>query len=328
MAVQTMQPAGQNREQRIGIVRGGRGSGRPARLHRGNGTGRHGESKEINDEQVARALGWFSIGLGLAEILAPRELAKFIGVPQHRLLFRLLGVREMTSGIGILTQRKPAGWMWSRVIGDAMDLALLGAALTSDRARSGRVAAATGAVVGVAALDWLCSRQLSRSAGATTDSGAIRVKRAVTVDRSPEELYRFWHDVQNLPRVMSHLQSVQVTGEKRSHWVAKAPAGRTVEWDAEITYEQPNQRIAWRSIEGADVDNMGSVQFQPAPGGRGTEVHVELEYSPPGGMIGAAIAKLFGESPDQQIQEDLRRFKRMMEAGEIPTTKGQPQGAG
>ena len=215
--------------------------------------------------------------------------------------------------------------MWSRVGGDVMDLALLGAALTSDHAKRGKVAAATAAVAGVTALDIIWSRQLSRSPDATMN-GAVRVKTAITVNRSPEDLYRFWRDIKHLPRIMTHLESVRVIGDGRSHWVAKAPVGTTVEWDAEIINDQPNERLAWRSLEGADVENAGNVQFEPAPGGRGTVVRIELEYAPPGGMVGAAIAKLFGESPEQQIQEDLRRFKRVMEAGEIPTTRGQPMG--
>ncbi|HVF86762.1 MAG TPA: SRPBCC family protein, partial [Pyrinomonadaceae bacterium] len=121
-------------------------------------------------------------------------------------------------------------------------------------------------------------------------------------------------------------ESVRVTDDKRSHWVAKAPAGTTVEWDAEVYNEKQNEMIAWRSLEGADVDNAGSVHFERASGGRGTVVKVSLKYDPPGGVIGATIAKLFGEAPDQQIQEDLRRLKQVMEAGEIPTTEGQSSG--
>lgn len=163
------------------------------------------------------------------------------------------------------------------------------------------------------------------TAGKTQSSG-ISVKQSVIIDRSPAELYQYWRNFENLPRFMNHLESVSTSGEKRSHWVAKAPAGTTVEWDAEIINDKENELIAWRSLEGADVDNSGSVRFQPAAGNRGTEVKVELRYDPPGGVIGAAVAKLFGEEPNQQIQEDLRRFKQVMEAGEIPTTEGQSSG--
>lgn len=154
----------------------------------------------------------------------------------------------------------------------------------------------------------------------------IRVHKTVTINQSPEKLYSFWRNLENLPRFMNHLESVKVTGDKRSHWVAKAPVGTTVEWDAEIINEKENELIAWRSLEGADVDNSGSVRFQPASNGRGTEVKVEIQYSPPGGVLGAAVAKLFGEEPQQQVDEDLRRFKQLMEAGEIPTSEGQSSG--
>ncbi|HKQ50919.1 MAG TPA: SRPBCC family protein [Pyrinomonadaceae bacterium] len=154
----------------------------------------------------------------------------------------------------------------------------------------------------------------------------IKVEKSVTVNRPPEEVYRFWRDFQNLPRFMNHLESVTDLGNGRSHWVAKAPAGKTVEWDAEVYNEKENELIAWRSLEGADVDNAGSVRFEPAPEGRGTTVRVTLKYDPPAGKIGSLIAKLWGEEPSQQIEEDLRRFKQVMEAGEIPTTEGQPSG--
>jgi uncharacterized membrane protein len=154
----------------------------------------------------------------------------------------------------------------------------------------------------------------------------IKVEKSVTINKSPEELYRFWRNFENLPRFMNHLESVRDTGEGRSHWVAKAPAGKTVEWDAEVYNEKENELIAWRSLEGADVDNAGSVRFEPATGGRGTVVRVTLKYDPPGGRLGSIIAKLFGEEPSQQIEEDLRRFKQVMEAGEAPTTEGQPSG--
>lgn len=146
----------------------------------------------------------------------------------------------------------------------------------------------------------------------------VKVEKSITVNRTPEELFRFWRNFENLPRVMSHLEAVQVTGGNRSHWVAKAPAGTNVEWDAEVYNEKENELIAWRSLEGADVDNAGSVHFTPSTTGRGTELRVVLKYDPPGGKIGAAVAKLFGEEPDQQLDEDLRRFKTMMESGEVP----------
>lgn len=161
---------------------------------------------------------------------------------------------------------------------------------------------------------------------ATGMNKSIKVEKTVTINKSPEELYRFWHNFENLPHFMKHLKSVKVQDQKRSHWVASAPMGNSVEWDAEIIDDRENHLIAWASVEGADIDNSGFVRFQPGPAGRGTEVKVVIEYNPPGGVVGAAIAKLFGEEPEQQIGDDLRRFKQLMEAGEIATTEGQPTG--
>jgi uncharacterized membrane protein len=155
----------------------------------------------------------------------------------------------------------------------------------------------------------------------------IHVEVSHTIDRPPKELYAFWRNFENLPRFMNHLKSVRVNDEKRSHWVATGPAGYDVEWDAEIINEEQDRSIAWRSLAGADVDNSGSVRFIAAPGNRGTEVKVVLDYIPPAGKIGSVIAKLFGEEPEGQIREDLRRFKRLMETGEIITVEGQTRGS-
>jgi len=159
-------------------------------------------------------------------------------------------------------------------------------------------------------------------------SDGIKVAHAVTINKSADELYDFWRDFSNLPRIMDHLESVTVQDATHSHWVAKAPLGRTVEWDAEIINEVPKQLIAWRSLPGADVDNAGSVTFKAAPLGRGTELRVEISYIPPAGKVGAMVAKLLGEEPGRQLDDDLRHFKALMEAGERPTTQGQPSGRG
>lgn len=167
-------------------------------------------------------------------------------------------------------------------------------------------------------------KSLKDTVGQATDQ-RISVEKTVSIlNKSPEELYQFWRNLENLPTFMQHLKSVTVISPVRSHWVANAPGGNTVEWDAEIVTEQENRLIAWASVEGADIDNSGFVRFQPAPQGRGTEVKVVLEYNPPAGVVGAAVAKLFGEEPEQQIGDELRRFKMLMEAGEIATTDGQP----
>ena len=154
----------------------------------------------------------------------------------------------------------------------------------------------------------------------------INVEEAVTINRPAAELYAFWRDFERLPRFMRNLVAVRQIDTCRSHWTARAPAGRTVEWDAEIINEIPDELIGWRTLDGADVVSAGSVRFKPATGGRGTEVRVHLQYEPPGGKVGSAIAWMFRQEPSQTIREDLRRFKELMEAGEIPTTAGQPRG--
>ena len=155
---------------------------------------------------------------------------------------------------------------------------------------------------------------------------SIKVEKTVTINKPVEELYRFWDTLENLPRFTRHLKSVKVYDDGRSHWVTSAPMGKSVEWDARITEDRPNQVIAWTSVEGADIANSGSVHFQPAPGDRGTEVKVITTYDAPAGVVGDAIAKLFGENPKQQIGDDLARFKMLMETGEIATNEGQTSG--
>ena len=157
----------------------------------------------------------------------------------------------------------------------------------------------------------------------------MKVSKAITVRRPREEVYAFWRDFENLPRFMYHLELVEDLGSGRSHWVAKAPAGRSVEWDAEITEDKPGQRIAWRTLgDDADIKHTGKVEFIPAPGSRGTEVHVQINYDPPGGKFGAMVAKLFGEEPGQQVNDDLRRFKQVMEVGEVVRSEASPEGTG
>ena len=154
----------------------------------------------------------------------------------------------------------------------------------------------------------------------------VHVEQCFTIRKPAEELFRFWRSFDNLPKFMRHLESVQVLDDKKSRWTAKGPAGSTVTWDAVIINEEPNRLIAWRSLASADVDNAGSVRFIEAPGDRGTEVRVVIDYIPPAGKVGSWLAWFFGEEPTIQIREDLRRFKQLMETGEVATTEGQSRG--
>jgi uncharacterized membrane protein len=211
---------------------------------------------------------------------------------------------------------------WACALGGAA-LAVYGTnKAVRERSVGGAMLAAAGgsliARAGLQSTDTDTRRALGGSAGTLVDE-------AVTVNRPPDELYLFWRNVELLPCFMQNLVSVRQLDSTRSHWTAKAPAGRTVEWDAEIINEIPNELIAWRTLDGADVVSAGSVKFTPVFG-RGTEVHVRLQYNPPAGTLGSAVAWLFGREPSQTIREDLRRFKWILETGEVPTTAGQPRG--
>lgn len=160
------------------------------------------------------------------------------------------------------------------------------------------------------------------AAAALDAQKATKVDRSVTIyGHSRAEIYAFWRQLENLPRIFKHLESVEVRDAQRSHWVARAPAGRTVSWDAEIVNEIPDTLLAWKSLPGASVPNAGSVHFDDAPGGRGVEVKVVLEYEPPAGRVGVTLARLLGEEPDLQVREDLRRYKALLETGELPVSE-------
>jgi uncharacterized membrane protein len=206
-----------------------------------------------------------------------------------------------------LKERSPAGAM----------LAAAGTALIY-RGATGHCA-----VYEAVGIDRAAARSTKEALGG---SRGVHVEESFTINRRPDELYAFWRKFDQLPAFMRHLVSVTPLDDRRSHWVARAPAGRTVEWDAEIINEIPNELIGWRTVDGADVVSAGSVHFKPAPGYRGTEVRVRLQYAPPAGKLGAGIAWLLGREPSQTIKEDLRRFKQLVEAGEVATTEGQPRG--
>lgn len=175
---------------------------------------------------------------------------------------------------------------------------------------------------------------LNRNPAVKTNSGrvsvpheqGVHVSRAVTIDRPVEDLYNFWRDPANLPQVIGYVESVQPIGDNRTHWTVKLPIGAKVEFDSEVYTDRPNEVISWRSLPGSQVQNAGSVRFVPAPAGRGTEVHLTIEFVPPGGPIAQAVLKLFGDAPNQYFAQYLRDFKQVMETGEKATTKGQTSG--
>jgi uncharacterized membrane protein len=268
-----------------------------------------------DDRQLGQLVGLLSLGLGLAEVLAPRAVGRAVGVGDHPQIIRLLGVRGIVTGLGMLSQRAPGNWAWARVAGDAMDLALLGAAASTPDADPRRIAAATAGVLGVAALDAYAGQRLTSSH--SVEGPRIAVIHTANIDSTPGEVYRFWRRLENLPRFLSHLESVATVSDRVSHWAASAPAGAGVEWDAEIVDDQPGRRIGWRTLPGSQVTHEGMVSFESAIGGRSTVLRIEMLYLPPVGKVGTRIARSFGADPAAQIADDLRRLERLLETGEV-----------
>ncbi len=282
--------------------------------------------------QLGNALGWVSLGLGAAALLRPRVITQMAGLDGSRRAtqaVRAIGVRELATGAGLLLRPHKPGWLWARVAGDALDLGLLAAA--GRRRHGDRMALASALVAGIATLDLLAAwerQQLAQNGqrGAAHLPGTIHLRRALDINRSPEECYRFWRDFANFPSFMQHVEAVRMIDATRSHWTVRAPLGRHVEWTAELSSDVPSQQLGWRTLAGSEIEHAGAVHFVPGIGGRGTRVQVDLSYVAPLGRAGARLAKLFGEEPSQQVAEDLRRFKQLIETGEIPTTVGQPAG--
>ncbi len=278
----------------------------------------HGAAPKISEQPdgagLSRGLGWFSVGLGIAELAAPRALACAIGVdPRGRTgaAIRVMGARELANGLGILARPRRALPLWARVAGDAIDLAFLAWAFSSKRTHTQRLVGAIASVAGVAVLDVLASRRAARSQLVA----ARPIRRTITVYRPAADVYAFWRDFEQLPMFMHHLDAVVDLGDGRSRWTAKLPAGGSVQWEAEVIEDLPGERIEWRTVRGSKLPNRGSVTFRPIMGGSATEVCVELQIGTGTGTGAvAAIADLFA---GPQLEGDLRRFKQVLETGEV-----------
>jgi uncharacterized membrane protein len=280
--------------------------------------GRSRRNSDLQTEnRIANGLGWFSIGLGLAEIAAPRSVARLIGVPEEgrtSTVLRLYGIREVAAGVGILLQDNPAPWLWARVGGDLLDLSSLGKAIASDDTERDRAGAAAAAVAGITALDVYCAQRLSASQENGSSRAGTRASSSIIIDKSPEEIYTFWRNFANLPLISPQLESVEVTGPTTSHWTLRSPVGGTpVEWDAKITEDRPNEYIAWSSAS-SSAPHSGWISFGRATGGRGTKVTVRMEF---GGWIGAKLGKLFAGVPREQANITLHNLKQFLETGEV-----------
>lgn len=270
--------------------------------------------------------------------MAPDTVRRISGVDdsaKSRAVVPVVGARELVHAAGLLTSQRKGVWAWTRVAGDATDLTALGVAIAHRGGRRRRrLVGVTGAVVGITVLDLVTAVRATRTEHISS-APAVRGARegepmdltATTTVRKPaSEVYAFWRDLENLPTFMAHLEQVRTTGEKTSHWSASAPFGKDVEWDAEIVDETPAERIEWRSTGKAAVPNAGTVRFVPAPDGESTEVHAAVVYDLPGGAVGKAVAKYFGEEPHQQLDDDLRRLKQVLETGDVVRSDGAPWG--
>ena len=277
-----------------------------AALQRNGGAGR-----------LAKGLGCFSVALGAGELLAPRAITRFLGMPGCENLVRAYGIREIGTGIGILLSANPTPWIWGRVGGDALDLLTVSAGLAGRR--KGRVLLSLASLAGVTMLDIVCAGQRS------LPGHEAAVERSITIGRPAAELYQRWRDPGTLAQVMSHFAAVRASGDGHMHWRMEGPAGSGLEWDTESIETSPNQSIGWRSLPDAPFRNEGSVRFTPATGNRGTVMTLRVRFDPPGGAVGRIGAELLGGLiPAEMAEKTLRRFKSLIETGEIPTTRNQP----
>jgi uncharacterized membrane protein len=260
-----------------------------------------------------RSLGWFSVALGVGELVAPKAVAKLVGARPTtvaKLAIRLAGVRELGTGTAILMMPNRPLPLALRAIGDALDLGLLGLAARQRRSRGGRLAITAAAVAGIAALDVAASVRAARHFEAMNHS----VVCSVTIAKSPREVYDFFRKLDRLPEFMDYLESVEETGS-RSHWTARHTIAGNVSWDAELLEDRPGEVIAWKTVDNARFDLEGRVTFTAAPGNTGfTELRVEMKLGFFGRRPSALLAKLFAEP---QVKGDLRRLKQILETGEV-----------
>ena len=285
----------------------------------------------MQTQALARGLGWFSVGIGALEILGGKTLSEALGIGNRTGLLRAYGFREISVGVGILTAPKtpPPGWLWARFAGDIVDLATLFAALENKEKRV-NVAFALAAVGGVTALDYLCAQQLSQAAqtkaNASTPTDRPDLSAVgegyITINRSAEDLMARWTEPETFAAVMGGFADVKPSGDGVMQWTVHTPLHTDLTWTSRMTQgaSDGSQTVRWESLPGGDVPNRGTVQFKGgAPGSRGTEVALRFEFDPPGGVVGDAAAKYLGFVPGVLASGVLRRFKALIETGEIPT---------
>ena len=297
-----------------------------------------GREIDLDAERVALGLGWFSIGLGLIEVLAPRRLGRRFGMGYAAPLLRLYGLREIVAGAGLLASRDKSPWLWARVAGDTLDLATLALGLAGRRQGSALMGIA--AVAGVTMLDLRAAREMEarelRSlAGAGRNAGGrgwrlgrTEIERAITIGKPSEELLHVWMRDDVLPRIMAHLAEVRQLGDNRAEWTVRIPGGAALRWRMHIAEADPERGLRFEAEPGGmPLITGGRVSFEKAPAGRGTVMRLHVDFAPPGGAAGRRLAALMGDMlPGALIDKSLHFFKAIAETGEIPTTARQPSG--
>ena len=306
--------------QTLTVERGARPAKRtpPAPLMRSNGA----SARPAAGQASARALGWFSIGLGLSELLMPEKLARAIGFRRNPLWLRVMGAREIAAGIGILAAQRPgAGLLQLRVLGDAIDLGLLASAWGPAGRHRDRLSVATAAVVGVTVLDVLATRQLASQA-----REPLQLHSSIAVQGTPDTIYRRLRELRRLPEYLSHVASIELQGEQGFRLQSDIDFGGGSRWQGRIVEDVPAQRITWELAPESPMRARGQFELSALPGDRGTLLRATLTLEPAAPKLASVLARLFGSAPEQLLMRELRRFKQFIETGEVATTQGQSSG--
>jgi uncharacterized membrane protein len=281
-------------------------------------------SRPARSQQSARALGWFSIGLGLSELFLTDSLARAIGFRRSPLWLKVMGAREIATGIGILAAQRPgAGHLQWRVAGDAVDLALLASAWEPAGRDRDRLSIAAAAVLGVTVLDVLASRKLASDSAAREP---LQLRASIGLEEKPDEVYRQLRDLSSLPNYLSHVRAIELQGEEYCQLTMEVPFGGTSRWRARIAEDVPGRRIAWETAPESPLHIRGSFELSEQPGHRGTLLRASLTLKPTAPSLVAPLARLLGSAPDLWLTRQLRRFRQFVETGEVATTQGQASG--
>jgi uncharacterized membrane protein len=269
-------------------------------------------------QRTTTGLGLLSLGLGLFGSLAPGAASRILGAKdcdRTRRAIRAASFAQAVGGILVLTRRRATPWLWAGVAGDAIELALVANATSAGALPVSRALLTGAGFVGLAITAAGAALRTSKVAPDGLPRN-IHLNADVTVQRSTREVYQAWRDLQSLPRFMSHVESVSPDGDK-VRFRARLPVGMALEWEVELKEDVPGEKISWTSTEDSPIRNHGAVSFQPAPGNRGTQVHLVLDYEPPAGALGQAFMQLFGAVPREKMRADLRKFKQILETGSV-----------